>query len=156
MNRNSNFVKKDSLSEGEKISVLVGLIDSDGCIGWTWSKDGAYIPSIYVTQKKNMMILQYLQKHFGGNTSTNGNWVVKNMKKVQETYGLWLFMIKGVWETCRLFTSRRVDAHLLDTAMTYCGTKYHKTKDGTAILIRFRVFLHGGTTTLAMTQDRVV
>lgn len=36
----------------DQISILAGLIDSDGCIGWTWTKDNAFVPSIYVTQKK--------------------------------------------------------------------------------------------------------
>lgn len=139
-----------------KISILAGLIDSDGCIGWTWSKDGAFIPSIYVTQKKNMKALQFLKLNFGGNTSKNGNWGVKNMKNIELNYQSWLYSNKESWVSCRLITSRRFDAHLLDVTMGYCRTKFHKTKEGTAILIRFRLFLHGGTsTTLSMTQEEL-
>lgn len=133
----------------QQTQILAGLIDSDGCIGWTWTTDGAFMPSIYVTQKKNLQVLDFLKEWFGGNvTKTNGNWTMRSMTRVQGSYLGWLFSSneKDVLQ-CYLVTSRRFDGLLLHIAMGYCSTKFHKKKEGKAILIHFRVFLHGGSTT---------
>jgi len=141
-----------------RICILAGLIDSDGCITWTWSADQAFIPSIYVTQKKNMQMLIFLRESFGGNTSKNGNWVVKNIKRVQQTHELWLYSTSGDWSSCWLLSSRRLDAHLLNHAIKDCvRLNFHRTKEGTAVLIRLRSFLHGGfkTSSFKMTQQQL-
>lgn len=160
--KKNNFVAKSSKNFNLKflyfmyLDILRGLIDSDGCITWTWSRERTFIPSITVTQKTNRRMLRVLKEHFQGYVCANGNWVVKNMKNIQGFFRQCLYLDSESWETCFLYSSRRLDAHLLNVAMVYCLTKFHKTQQGTAVLIRFRLFLHHGSTTAeAMTPTEL-
>lgn len=85
---------------------------------------------------------------FGGNSSfANGNWVTKGMKRMQFNYFGWMFFSENESVTCRLVTTRRVDAFLLDIVMGFCKNRAHRQKDVAAVCIHFRAFLHGGVTT---------
>lgn len=52
-------------------SIVVGLVDSDGCITWSWSKDHALIPEVGLTSKANN-IMVWLGPLVPGNSSRTG------------------------------------------------------------------------------------
>src|SRR6476646_1143145 len=104
--QSSMYNERIVYTEGMVKSILVGLVDSDGCITWSWSKDHALIPEVGLTSKTNN-IMVWLGPLVQGNSSRTG-WVLKNQKRMFLHFKAWFF--SGTFEDCKIRTSKRLDA----------------------------------------------
>lgn len=129
--------------------LIVGLIDSDGCLTWSWNKnDNAFVPSVSITLKLNRNILIFVKNSIGGYVTQNGNWQHKTIRAVSNVCLPILFMDWNDPSSCKLMTSRRYDAliffHIMTTVVL--NEKRHLKPEGKAILVDMRRFLHFGKT----------
>jgi hypothetical protein len=89
--------------------IFIGLVDSDGSLGWSWNKgDRAFVPSVTVSLKMNRELLDFIASFIGGYvTKTNGNWQHKTIPGVQEICLPILFSSIDDSSSCKLVTSKR-------------------------------------------------
>lgn len=127
-------------------SLFVGLVDSDGCLSWTWNKqDRAFVPSVSITLKVNPELLIIIKSYMGGYvTMSNGNWQHKTIRSVQEICLPVLFDSTNS-SSCKLVSSKRYDALFLFYVMKQVvSVKNHRKPEGKAILVDARNYLHFG------------
>jgi len=104
---------------------ILGLLDSDGCLYYSWDKRSGFLPEAIITQKVNGDILVWAKEKFLGYYSEKtGNWKLfkssfseqkPNLSNFEESFNNtaeppFFFENGKDPSTCYLITDKRIDA----------------------------------------------